>query len=112
MRILHKRTFVDGAPDHCWPSFTNERSGLIHLVTSGLHSRTSVRKCALQLFLLTILFSPIVFFHNASSSYLMQNSLLDHTIKLVELLIAGSPRDRSQPLDKCTPDPKQTLHRV
>ena len=63
----------------------------MHLATVGLHSRTSVRKCTLQHIFLSILFCLLIFFHNASSSCLTQNSLLDHRFKLVELLITGPP---------------------
>ena len=83
---IHKRAFANDAHRHPQPSFMNARSQ----VCTWAHSLCT-------LFLI------------ASSFPIMQSYLLDHSIKLVELLITGSPGDRSQSLDQWTWDSTETI---
>ena len=88
----------------------NERSWMMCLAIVSLHdhmfANVPFNTFSLQFFPRSSLFS-----HNALSSCLMQISLLDHSIKLVKLLITGPPlRDKLQPLGQRTWDLKQTIH--
>lgn len=76
-----------------------------------LHSQLPICKCIFEHILpnnLVMVFSS--FYHNASSLYLTHISLMDHSIKIMQLLVPGPPEDKSQPIGKRTWAPKQTIH--